>query len=116
MNCINRSNAKSFRNLGICLGGAALLGGALAPALVAAPDMEQLAKENQDLKERMAKLETLAQQQGLVPNDASKKLVSAMSDISLSGFVVAFRDISWGVYQISSWRLSASLRLGRWGS
>ena len=89
MNCINRSNAKSFRNLGICLGGAALLGGALAPALVAAPDMEQLAKENQDLKERMAKLETLAQQQGLVPSDASKKLVSAMSDISLSGFVQA---------------------------
>lgn len=66
-----------------------LLGGSMVPSLAATPDLDQLVKENQDLKERMAKLETLAQQQGLVPSDASKKLVSGMSDISLSGFVQA---------------------------
>lgn len=51
--------------------------------------MEKLEKENQELRSRMEGLEALAQKQGLIPSATTPKFVSALSDISLSGFVQA---------------------------
>jgi hypothetical protein len=51
--------------------------------------MERLEKENADLKARLDSLEALAVKEGLKPSDNSPKLVKAMSEIQLSGFVQA---------------------------
>lgn len=66
----------------------ALLG---AVSIASADDamMQKLIQENQDLKNRMEALEALAQKQGLLPSGTAPTLVSALSDISISGFVQA---------------------------
>ena len=70
----------------VCIGGI-LVGSASG---MFAQDMSTLAKENQDLKARVDALEQLAQKEGLVPSGSpAPKFVSAMSDISISGFVQA---------------------------
>jgi hypothetical protein len=59
--------------------------------------ISQLEKQNQDLQQRLDALETLAQKEGLLPSGAKPpKFVSALSDISLSGFVTVsyFHDFS----------------------
>jgi hypothetical protein len=70
----------------LCVGGV-LLGGATAS--VAADDaMDKLIKENQEMKSRLDALELLAQKEGLLPSGSKPpKFVSAMSDITISGFV-----------------------------
>src|SRR5258708_39380340 len=59
--------------------------------------INQLEKQNQTLQQRLDALEALAQKQGLVPSGTPPpKFVSAMSDISVSGFVTTsfFHDTS----------------------
>ena len=71
--------------LSACVGGA-LLSGASAPTAHA----QDLAKENAELKARLDALEMAAKQEGILPSDgSSSKLVKAMSEISISGFVQA---------------------------
>lgn len=65
----------------------------LQPMLGAAQDsarLQKLEKENSELKSRLDALEAVAQKEGLAPSgETSSKFVSAMSEISLSGFVQA---------------------------
>ena len=59
--------------------------------------LSQLEKQNQALQQRLDALEGLAQKEGLLPSGAKPpKFVSALSDITLSGFVTAsyFHDFS----------------------
>ncbi|MCC6234481.1 MAG: outer membrane beta-barrel protein [Verrucomicrobiales bacterium] len=65
----------------------------LQPTLGSAQEgarVQKLEKENAELKTRLDALEAVAQKEGLLPSgEANTKLVSAMSEISLSGFVQA---------------------------
>src|SRR5580704_566027 len=60
--------------------------------------ISQLEKENQDLQKRLAKLENLAEKEGLLTGGATNAdpPVSAMSEVSISGFVTVsyFHDTS----------------------
>lgn len=74
---------------GACLG-LIIAGGAAAHAQTA--DSGQIAgleKQNQALQDRLSALEDLAKKEGLMPSGSTPKFVSAMSDISVSGFVQA---------------------------
>jgi hypothetical protein len=63
------------------------MGGA---AVALAQDTNNLAQENQDLKARITVLEDLAKKEGLLPSSGpAPKLVSAVSDLTISGFVQA---------------------------
>ena len=77
-NQINRSVA------GACL--AIMVGGAATHAHAADVDM---AKQNQALQDRLTALETLAKKEGLMPSGGEPKFVSAVSDMTVSGFVQA---------------------------
>lgn len=69
---------------GMLIGSAAL---GLAQDTNAVSALEQ---ENQDLKARVTALEALAQKEGLMPSGApAPKLVSSLSDMTISGFVQA---------------------------
>jgi Putative beta-barrel porin-2, OmpL-like. bbp2 len=63
------------------------------PENIRAADSEsfdKLEQENKDLRTRLDVLEGIARKEGILPNDKSKsKLVSAMSGVSISGFVQA---------------------------
>jgi len=86
--------------LGFCLGvvAAQALGLAAPAALAQDPaTMDKLAKENEDLRKRLEVLEGIAQKEGILPADTTKtKLVTALSEISISGFVQAsyFYDLN----------------------
>src|SRR5262245_16029273 len=67
----------------------ALLGAANAASAADDAMIEKLMKDNQALKTRMEALEALAQKEGLLPSGTPPKFVSALSDISISGFVQA---------------------------
>lgn len=74
----------------------AFIGTALCSCFNATPTMAQdssmnaLTKENADLKARLEALETAAKREGILPSsDTTPKRVTAMSDISISGFVQA---------------------------
>ena len=57
----------------------------------------QLQKENQAMQQRLAALESMAQKEGFLPSgDSSSKPVTALSDITISGFATAsyFHDSS----------------------
>ena len=72
------------------MGGALLSGG--STQLLHAQDSatDKLAKENADLKTRLEALEMAAKKEGILPSDGSSpKLVKAMSEITISGFVQA---------------------------
>lgn len=77
--------------MGVVVGGAAMLPGSEARASQSSTNaLEKLEQENQELKGRLDVLEDLAKKEGLIPS--SGKLdppVSALSEISLSGFVTA---------------------------
>jgi hypothetical protein len=79
--------------LGIVLGGAgkvqAQSQGQADPSVNDGDKISQLEKENQDLQKRLAKLENLAEKEGLMTSGATNAdpPVSAMSEISISGFV-----------------------------
>jgi len=71
---------------GLLLGG--VLMGSAGAAL--AQDTNTLAQENADLKARVMALEELAQKSGLMPSGKpAPKLVSAISDMTISGFAQA---------------------------
>ncbi len=71
--------------LSACIGGA-LLSGAGVPTASA----QDLAKENAELKARLDALEMAAKKEGILPSEgSSSKLVKAMSEITISGFVQA---------------------------
>ncbi|HLH56194.1 MAG TPA: outer membrane beta-barrel protein [Verrucomicrobiae bacterium] len=82
------------RTVGLCLG--AVVGGSALMRTVPAHaqdvgtnKLEKLEKENQDLKKRLDLLEAMAQKEGLLPSGSKSAdpPVSALSDITLSGFV-----------------------------
>ena len=85
---------KHFKTIGLCLGavvgGSALLHTAQAKAEDTGTNkLEKLEKENQDLKKRLDLLEAMAQKEGLLPSGAKPgdPPVSALSEVTLSGFV-----------------------------
>ena len=77
------------RHLGVAV---AATGACLAPMAGHSEDLrlDKLEKENDDLRQRLAALEAVAQKEGILPSGApTPKFVSAMSEITLSGFVQA---------------------------
>lgn len=94
--------SKHLKTVGVCLG---VVAGstAFARAQTAEPGstntnkLEKLEQENQDLRKRLDTLEAMAQKEGLMPSGSkADPPVSAMSQISLSGFVTTsfFHDSS----------------------
>lgn len=85
------------------------LGASLAPTQSAlAADVERLGKlesENNDLKSRLELLEIMAKKEGILPSGAAdKKMVSSLSDITISGFVQSsyFYDTSTPADNVSN--------------
>jgi hypothetical protein len=101
-----KSKNKQLLAAGACLG--VMLGGAgkIQAQSQTQPDansngndkITQLQKENEDLQRRLAKLETLAEKEGLMTSGATNAdpPVSAMTDFSITGFVTTsyFHDTS----------------------
>lgn len=78
---------KSLTLAGACLG---IVVGGTAVHVSAADDssMSDMEKQNQALQDRLTALEDLVKKEGLMPSgDPPKKMVSAMSDMTISGFV-----------------------------
>ena len=58
--------------------------------MLMAQDAGSMAQENADLKARVTALEQMAQKEGLLPSGTpAPRLVSAMSDMTISGYVQA---------------------------
>ncbi len=75
------------RILRLCLGGFLTVAGAMADE---PQRLDKLEQENQDLKLRLEQLELLVRKEGLLPIEPSQtKVVTALSKISISGFVQA---------------------------
>ena len=73
---------------GACLG--VIVAGGMAVHAQTAPDTSTLEKQNQSLQDRLTALEDLVKKEGLMPSgDPPKKMVSAMSNMTISGFVQA---------------------------
>src|SRR5258707_9151104 len=97
----NRST-KHLKTAGVCLGmvvgGTTLMHAQSADSpSTSTNQMEKLEKENQDLRKRLDVLEAMAQKEGLLPSGTkADPPVSALSDITLSGFVTTsfFHDSS----------------------
>jgi hypothetical protein len=76
---------KKLTVAGACLG--IVVSGVAAHAQASTSDLE---KQNQALQDRLTALEDLVKKEGLMPSgDPPKKMVSAMSDMTISGFVQA---------------------------
>jgi len=74
------------------LGRGLLLGSVFmgSAAMAVAQDTNTLAQENEDLKARVTALEDLVKKEGLMPSGSpAPKLVSAVTDMTISGFVQA---------------------------
>lgn len=85
--------------VGLMVGSTPLLHGQTPTVLgVGTNQLENLEKENQDLRKRLDTLEALAQKEGLMPSgtQAADPPVSALSQIQMSGFVTTsfFHDSS----------------------
>ncbi len=78
------NNKKSISRR-LCAGGL-LIGSA---SVLCAQDATTMDKENADLKARVAALEDLVKKEGLMPSGASNSVVSALSQLKISGFVQA---------------------------
>lgn len=75
--------------LGVALANAAGIG-ALSAVADDTAKLDKLAQENADLKNRLDALEGVAKKEGILPSaDPSPRIVTAMSDISISGFAQA---------------------------
>ncbi len=91
---------KHIATVGACLGLAVTgVGGLQAQSNPASSDdkIKQLEKQNQDLQKRLDTLEAVAQKEGLLPSGkGGDPPVSALTDVSLSGFVTTsyFHDSS----------------------
>ena len=94
---MKRSNRKKElrTNNGLTVAGACLgimvTGGlaAHAQSTVDADKVAALEKQNQSLQERLGTLEDLAKKEGLMPSGTAPKFASAVTDITVSGFVQA---------------------------
>jgi hypothetical protein len=73
---------------GTCLG-LLVAGGAAAHADTSGDQISDLEKQNQALQDRLSALEDMAKKEGLMPSSQPHKFVSAMSDMTISGFVQA---------------------------
>jgi hypothetical protein len=85
--------------IGACLGSTlALAGSGMFQPSVLAQDaqFDKLEKENQELRNRLDTLESIAKKEGIISSATPPKIVSALSDISISGFVTSsyFHDSS----------------------
>ncbi|HEX4646020.1 MAG TPA: outer membrane beta-barrel protein, partial [Verrucomicrobiae bacterium] len=92
----NKRLLKTAMCVGAAVGGVAALHAQSGPATTD-DKITKLEKENQSLQQRLDALEAMAQKEGLLPSGQSAdKSVSAMSDVSLSGFVTTsyFHDTS----------------------
>ncbi len=94
-----KTKANRLKTVGACLGMA--IGGAGSfcahPALADDDKLAQLEKENQEMHQRLDALEQLAKKEGIMPSGTTPSIpVSAMSPITLSGFVEAsyFYDVA----------------------
>lgn len=90
----SRLRSRTLSGLRRLAGGTALLAGSglLALPTVAedAVRVDKLEKENLELRQRLEALENVAQKEGLLPSGKTPpKFVSALSEITLSGFVQA---------------------------
>jgi hypothetical protein len=85
------SSRRRSAALRFCLGGTAVVAGASLCSLMAtaqdAGKVDKVEKENQALRSRLDALEAVAKKEGILPSGQAPKLVNAMSDITLSGFV-----------------------------
>ncbi len=85
---VNPMNQLRFRTPTHHLRYAAAIAGSLTLAIAQDPTrLEKLESENTALKQRLDALEQLAQREGLQPSKSGLKATTAMSEISLSGFV-----------------------------
>jgi hypothetical protein len=84
--------------LGLAVGGTTLLHAQTSSPQTTNPEkLEKLEKENQELRQRLDKLEEMAKKEGLLPSgDKADPPVAALSEIQLSGFVTTsyFHDSS----------------------
>lgn len=88
----SKTSRASHLAVGACVGTALLASGNAAfgqTDAAGAARMERLEKENAELKKRFDLLESYAQKEGLLPPDAPKSVVTALSKIQISGFVQA---------------------------
>src|SRR5580765_8270186 len=79
--------SKRFRKSLKATAATVFVGGALLSS--SEPTMADDAASPDDLKARVAQLEGILQKEGILPSGKAPKLVSAMTDISISGFVQA---------------------------
>lgn len=91
-----KSNKRNSRSaLGVCLGSALATSIGSFSGQAADAGVEQLAKENQELRKRLDALEAVAQKEGILATGSTSPL-KAFSETTLSGFVSAsyFYDTS----------------------
>jgi hypothetical protein len=87
-----RNKPRSKARIGLCLGSSlAVASAGLIPGVMAqdAARMERVEKENQELRSRLDSLEAVARKEGILPSGPKSKVVSALSDINVSGFVTS---------------------------
>jgi hypothetical protein len=95
-----RKPNQKLKTAGVCLALAMCSDAAIhaqSTGSVTDEKISQLEKQNQDLQKRLDALEALAKKEGLLPSGSKPpKFVSAVSDITISGFVTAsyFHDFS----------------------
>src|ERR1700726_2826172 len=80
-------NRNHLKTVGACCG--VVVGSIGAVHADALPTMEELQKENLEMHHRLDTLEALAQKEGLLPSGTRPKMVSALSDLTIRGFVQA---------------------------
>ena len=91
MNRISHRRILNPATLRLCLGGMIAVGSASFTLRADDPvRISKLEQENQEMKARLEQLETLARKEGILPADPTPpRLVTALSKISISGFVQA---------------------------
>ena len=78
-----------LKTAGACIGMIASGGVAVHAQTTDTNAITTLQQQNQVLQQRLDALEDLAKKQGLMPSGTAPKLVSAMTDMTISGFVQA---------------------------
>ena len=68
---------------------AAMIGGSAVAVAQTAPSLESVEKENQELKTRLDTLEDLVKKEGLMPSGPATNSITALSQMTISGFVTA---------------------------
>lgn len=85
----NKTTKTNLAVAGACLG-MLMTGSAVAHAdMSAGGKISDLEKQNKELQDRLSALEDMAKKEGLMPSGKPAKFVSAMTDMTISGFVQA---------------------------